>query len=182
MTTTLPQGFSSISSSSSSSSTVIPSHINTSNLNSLGDGSGFVLDIPSPGSSGGGGGGGGLRSPTVGIKSQRTPSFSRDGILGSAQKTRNMSSQSSGSDTILGGGITTTNNNGGNSNSANNSNSKSAIVGSVDVKINGNAMMANDPSDDGINPLKRRNTETGGGVDYPRRRATIAVGQLHHLF
>jgi hypothetical protein len=28
-------------------------------------------------------------------------------------------------------------------------------------------------SDEGSNPLKRRNTETG--VDYPRRRATIAV-------
>ena len=27
--------------------------------------------------------------------------------------------------------------------------------------------------DDGINPLKRRNTDAG--VDYPRRRATIAV-------
>ncbi len=41
-----------------------------------------------------------------------------------------------------------------------------------DDKLNGSLA---DPSDDGINPLKRRNTDVGG-VDYPRRRATIAVG------
>lgn len=29
------------------------------------------------------------------------------------------------------------------------------------------------PSDEGSNPLKRRNTDVG--IDYPRRRATIAV-------
>lgn len=34
--------------------------------------------------------------------------------------------------------------------------------------------MAKTPSDEGSNPLKRRNTDVGG-VDYPRRRATIAV-------
>lgn len=30
-------------------------------------------------------------------------------------------------------------------------------------------------SDEGSNPLKRRNTSTETGADYPRRRATIAV-------
>lgn len=93
-----------------------------------------------------------------------------------------MSTQSSGSDTVLGGGNSNNNNtNSGNNNNA--SSSKSAAgAGLVDVKLNGNAMMANDPSDDGINPLKRRNTETGGGVDYPRRRATIAVSHALFLF
>lgn len=34
-------------------------------------------------------------------------------------------------------------------------------------------------SDEGSNPLKRRNTDAG--VDYPRRRATIAVSHFHLL-
>ncbi|CAK7211851.1 hypothetical protein SCUCBS95973_001264 [Sporothrix curviconia] len=190
MTTTLPQGFSSISS-SSSSSTVIPSHLSNNGVNSLGnlsslgslnDGVGFILDIPSPGSSGGGGGGGGgLISPTADIKSQRTPSFSRDSILGSAQKARNMSTQSSGSDMTLGAsaggsgagaGFGTSGSSNANAKNAGGNNMSG--LSSVDVKLNGGALV-NDPSgDDSINPLKRRNTETGGGVDYPRRRATIA--------
>lgn len=40
----------------------------------------------------------------------------------------------------------------------------------TDTMTNGTQKL---PSDEGSNPLKRRNTETG--VDYPRRRATIAV-------
>ncbi|CAK7228117.1 hypothetical protein SBRCBS47491_006795 [Sporothrix bragantina] len=182
MTTTVPQAFSSILSSSASSSTVIPSHLsnnginnpgnlsNLSSLSNLNDGAGFILDIPSPGSSGGGGSGGGLISPTAGVKSERKRSFSRDSILGSAQKARNMSTQSSGSDMTLGAGA------GGssNTNAKNASGNNASGLSSVDVKLNG-GVLANDPSgDDSINPLKRRNTETGGAVDYPRRRATIA--------
>ena len=80
--------------------------------------------------------GGPLKSPTA-SKIQRT-SFSKDGILGAAQKARNMSQTSE-------------------------TRSDQALNGMQKV-----------PSDDGINPLKRRNTEAT--VDYPRRRATIAVG------
>lgn len=79
-----------------------------------------------------------LKSPSATLKVQRTPSFNRDGILGAAQKARNMSQSSDprpGSDT--GNGLNKT------------------------------------PSEEGSNPLKRRNTDIG--VDYPRRRATIAV-------
>ena len=81
-----------------------------------------------------------VKSPT-GIKPQRNPSFSREGILGSAQKARNLSQATEQS-------------------------------GSVTVGTNG---LQKSPSDEGsINPLKRRNTDAT--VDYPRRRATIAVG------
>ncbi|CAJ2513886.1 Uu.00g020050.m01.CDS01 [Anthostomella pinea] len=89
----------------------------------------FSIDVPSPqlnpvdGSS--------LKSPTA-VKSQRIASFSREGILGSAQKTRNLSQ-------------------------------------TTEQASNG---MQKDLSDDGINPLKRRNTDAT--IDYPRRRATIA--------
>ena len=38
---------------------------------------------------------------------------------------------------------------------------------------NGLQNRQNGNSDDGINPLKRRSTDAG--IDYPRRRATIAV-------
>ncbi|ROT38750.1 hypothetical protein SODALDRAFT_324169 [Sodiomyces alkalinus F11] len=78
-----------------------------------------------------------LKSPSATLKVQRTQSFSRDGILGAAQKARNMSQSSdprAGSETANG--------------------------------------LNKTPSDEGSNPLKRRNTDIG--VDYPRRRATIA--------
>jgi hypothetical protein len=42
-----------------------------------------------------------------------------------------------------------------------------------DDRLDANGM-AKTPSDEGSNPLKRRNTDAGA-VDYPRRRATIAV-------
>ena len=105
----------------------------------------FAIEIPSPQLVSGPNGVGALKSPTS-IKTQRTPSFSRDGILGAAQKARNMSQSSE-------------------------NNSGSAVaVGGGRPESNG---MQKVPSDDGINPLKRRNTDAG--VDYPRRRATIAV-------
>jgi hypothetical protein len=65
-------------------------------------------------------------------------SFSREGILGSAQKARGLS-QSSGDRESMTNGLQNGRQN----------------------------------SDDGINPLKRRSTDAG--IDYPRRRATIAV-------
>jgi hypothetical protein len=74
----------------------------------------------------------GLRSPTN-LKAQRTPSFSRESIMGS-QKPRHLSQSSDN--------LTT------------------------------NGVPPKPPSDEGSNPLKRRNTDVG--VDYPRRRATIA--------
>ncbi|KAK3353120.1 hypothetical protein B0T25DRAFT_568347 [Lasiosphaeria hispida] len=76
-----------------------------------------------------------LKSPTS-LKSARTPSFSREGILGSAQKARNLSQSSENRPENVSNGLQKA------------------------------------PSDEGINPLKRRNTDAG--VDYPRRRATIA--------
>lgn len=75
-----------------------------------------------------------LKSPSD-LKSQRTASFSQNGILGATQKNRNLSQST------------------------------------ADSVHNG---MSKAPSDEGSNPLKRRNTDVG--VDYPRRRATIAVG------
>ncbi|KAG7136096.1 Depudecin biosynthesis cluster-specific transcription activator like protein [Verticillium longisporum] len=42
----------------------------------------------------------------------------------------------------------------------------------IEGRINGFSDMNKTPSDEGSNPLKRRNTDAG--VDYPRRRATIA--------
>jgi hypothetical protein len=74
-----------------------------------------------------------LKSPT----DRRGLSFSREGILGSAQKARNLSQSSGDRDSTT------------------------------------NGMQNRKDSDDGINPLKRRNTDAGS--DYPRRRATIAV-------
>lgn len=103
----------------------------------------FSIDISSPqlnainGSS--------VKSPT-GLKPLRNPSFSREGILGSAQKARNLSQASD--------------------------QQGSGIIGT-----NG---LQKSPSDEGsINPLKRRNTDAT--VDYPRRRATIAVGFSQRL-
>lgn len=77
-----------------------------------------------------------LKSP-VSYKNQRTPSFSREGILSASQKSRHLSQSSDNR---------------------------------PDSMSNGAQKVS---SDEGSNPLKRRNTETG--VDYPRRRATIAV-------
>lgn len=95
----------------------------------------FHIEVPSP-SLTAVNGTHGLKSPSA-LKAQRTPSFSRDGILGAAQKARNMSQSS-------------------------------------DNRADGANGMTKTPSDEGSNPLKRRNTDAGG-VDYPRRRATIAV-------
>lgn len=97
---------------------------------------GFSIEIPSP-QLNAINGGNSLKSPTS-LKSARTQSFSREGILGSAQKARNLSQSSENRPEALSNG------------------------------------MQNGQSDEGsINPLKRRNTSAE--VDYPRRRATIAV-------
>lgn len=82
-----------------------------------------------------------LKSPST-LKSARPPNFSREGILGSAQKARNLSQSSD--------------------------NRPDSV--SNDIKTQS--------GDEGMNPLKRRNTGADTGVDYPRRRATIAVGAL----
>jgi hypothetical protein len=79
-----------------------------------------------------------LKSPNT----RRVAGFSREGILGSAQKARNLS-QSSGDRESMTNGI--------------------------------NGIKNRQNSDDGINPLKRRSTDAG--IDYPRRRATIAVSK-----
>lgn len=79
-----------------------------------------------------------LKSPAT-VKSQRTPSFSRDSILGSALKAGASQRADFSGDGRLG-------------------------------DPNGLQKVS---SDEGSNPLKRRNTDAG--VDYPRRRATIAV-------
>jgi hypothetical protein len=98
---------------------------------------GFSIEIPSP-QLNAANGGNALKSPTS-LKSARAQSFSREGILGSAQKARNLSQSSDNRPETL-----------------------------------GNGMQNGQQSDDGsINPLKRRNTSAE--VDYPRRRATIAV-------
>lgn len=95
---------------------------------------GFSIEIPSPQLNAQNGANNVLKSPSS-VKANRAPSFSREGILGAAQKTRTMAQPSDG--------------------------------GRID---NGSQQVT---SDDGMNPLKRRNTDAG--VDYPRRRATIAV-------
>ena len=106
----------------------------------------FTIDIPSPRlqlqTNGNGhiNGNGTLNSPNP-LKSpnaRRVQNFSREGILGSAQKARNLSQSSGDRESMTNG-------------------------------LNQNRQ----PSDDGINPLKRRSTDAG--IDYPRRRATIAV-------
>jgi hypothetical protein len=79
-----------------------------------------------------------IKSPNA----RRVAHFSRDGILGSAQRARNLS-QSSGERESMSNGLQ-----------------------------NGHRQ----ESEDAANPLKRRSTD--GAVDYPRRRATIAVGYL----
>ncbi|KAI1396812.1 hypothetical protein F4819DRAFT_115353 [Hypoxylon fuscum] len=91
----------------------------------------FSIEVPSP-QLNPATNGSGLKSPTS-VKAQRT-SFSREGILGSAQKARNLSQ--------------------------------------TEIRTDQSNGMAKAPSDEGGNPLKRRNTDAT--VDYPRRRATIA--------
>jgi hypothetical protein len=76
-----------------------------------------------------------LKSPN----GRRMANFSREGILGSAQKARNLSQSSADRESIT----------------------------------NGLQNRQTTGSDDGINPLKRSSTDAG--IDYPRRRATIAV-------
>lgn len=78
-----------------------------------------------------------IKSP-VNFKNQRTPSFSRDSMLGTSQKSRHLSQSSDNN--------------------------------RADNMTNGSHKLS---SDEGSNPLKRRNTDVG--IDYPRRRATIAV-------
>lgn len=101
----------------------------------------FSIDVPMPHLTLATNGHGSHNSPNP-VKSpntRRVAHFSREGILGSAQKARNLS-QSSGERESMTNGLQ-----------------------------NGNVQN----SDDGINPLKRRSTDAG--IDYPRRRATIAV-------
>ena len=100
----------------------------------------FSIEIPSPQLIPSTNGVNSLKSPTS-LKSARAPSFSREGILGSAQKARNLSQSSDNRPDSISNGLQKA------------------------------------PSDEGVNPLKRRNTGTDTGVDYPRRRATIAVGR-----
>ncbi|KAH8651853.1 hypothetical protein BGZ60DRAFT_533729 [Tricladium varicosporioides] len=99
----------------------------------------FTIDIPSPRLQINTNGNGPLNSPNP-LKSpnaRRLTGFSREGILGSAQKARNLSQSSGDRESMTNG-----------------------------------AQNRQNTSDDGINPLKRRSTDAG--IDYPRRRATIA--------
>ncbi|AEO55230.1 hypothetical protein MYCTH_2298863 [Thermothelomyces thermophilus ATCC 42464] len=97
----------------------------------------FTVEIPSPQQlSAGANGANTIKSPNSLKAATRTPNFSREGILGSAQKARNLSQSSDNRPETITNGIP-----------------KSA-------------------SEEGVNPLKRRNTDAA--VDYPRRRATIA--------
>jgi hypothetical protein len=100
----------------------------------------FTIDVPSPrlqlNTTGNLTSPNPLKSPTA----RRIAGFSREGILGSAQKARNLSQSSADRESMT----------------------------------NGN--QNRQASDDGINPHKRRSTDAG--VDYPRRRATIAVSTL----
>ncbi|KAL0472370.1 C6 finger domain-containing protein [Neurospora intermedia] len=97
----------------------------------------FTIEIPSPQVAPTTNGVNTVKSPAT-LKSSRAPNFSREGILGSAQKARNLSQSSE--------------------NRPDN------------VNVSNGFQKA--PSEESTNPLKRRNTDAG--VDYPRRRATIA--------
>jgi len=101
----------------------------------------FTVEVPSPQLSAVTNGNP-IKSP-ISLKTQRTPSFSREGILGSAQKARNLSQSSENRPDGVPNGV-----------------HKAPSVG-----------------EESSNPLKRRNTDAG--VDYPRRRATIAVRKRH---
>ena len=109
----------------------------------------FSIEMPSPRLSATNGNGAlktpnSLASPT----DRRAQSFSRDGILGSAQKTRGLSQSSQ-------------------------DRNANHFVSNQNSNSNGSNSGGKDSGDDGINPLKRKSTD--GGNDYPRRRATIAV-------
>jgi hypothetical protein len=80
-----------------------------------------------------------LKSPT----GRRMSTFSREGILGSAQKARNLSQCSADRESTTNG---------------------------LQSRQN---QTQNQNSEETGNPLKRRSTDAG--IDYPRRRATIAV-------
>ncbi|RDW61573.1 putative c6 zinc finger-containing protein [Coleophoma crateriformis] len=99
----------------------------------------FSINLPSPQLGLGTNGNGPIPSPSLkSPTSRKTANFAREGILGSAEKARNLSQSSVDRDSVK---------------SALNSNEQTG-------------------SDDGMNPLKRRNTDAG--LEYPRRRATIA--------
>ncbi|CCD56507.1 similar to transcription factor Cys6 [Botrytis cinerea T4] len=105
-----------------------------------------------------------LTSP-ISLKSpngRRIATFSREGILGSAQKARNLSQSSADRESITNALQSRQNHN-------HNHNQNQNRNGNGNTNGNGNQ---NGNSDDGINPLKRRSTDAG--IDYPRRRATIA--------
>jgi hypothetical protein len=85
----------------------------------------------------------------------RPPSFSREGILGAAQKTRNLSQPADNRPEAIANGIP-----------------KPATTTTTTTTTT-------PTTEESINPLKRRNTDAT--VDYPRRRATIAVGELSFL-
>lgn len=94
----------------------------------------------------------GLKSPRS-LKSARTSSFGRDGILSTSTSTSTSTTTT-----------TTTA-----------QKARHLSQSSENRLDNLGAHLKQVPSedDDGVNPLKRRNTDAG--VDYPRRRATIAV-------
>lgn len=94
----------------------------------------FSIDMPTPAITAKNGTGS-IKSPAA-TKAQRQASFSRDRVLGSAQKARDTSQ---------------------------------SLENRQDSISN---LMQKDDSEESVNPLKRRNTDAG--VDYPRRRATIA--------
>jgi len=113
----------------------------------------FTVEIPAPGiAAAAANGATSLKSPTSSLKSAaRTPSFTREGILGSAQKTRNMSQAATATPATA-----------------------TTATATTDTRpdSSSNGIVAKPPSEESVNPLKRRNPDTG--VDYPRRRATIA--------
>ncbi|TVY89162.1 hypothetical protein LAWI1_G004926 [Lachnellula willkommii] len=105
----------------------------------------FTVDMPSPRlqllTNGHGNGNRTPHSPLKSPTARRLAnSFSRESLLGSAPKARNLSQSSETREYMANG---------------NQSQNRQAA------------------SDDGINPLKRRSTDAG--LDYPRRRATIAA-------
>jgi hypothetical protein len=146
----------------------------------------FMIDIPSPRlqilTNGHGNSNGNLGSPNP-LKSpnaRRLQQFSREGIIGSAQKARNLS-QSSVDRESMTNGI---------QNQVRDllfylleifHNFWNIVMNALikarneltPIYQNQNRQTA---SDDGINPLKRRSTDAG--IDYPRRRATIAVSSF----
>lgn len=129
----------------------------------------FGFDLPSPrlhiltNGHGNINGAGNLNSPSL-LKSpstRRLQQFSREGILGSAQKARTLSQTSVDRESMTNG---TQNQNTIQSQNQNHNQNQSQ-----------NQNQNQQTNEDAINPLKRRSTDAG--IDYPRRRATIAVSQ-----